>query len=150
VAQHKSGTVGYSGTVRPCPQCRGTGSFVNPLENRFDKPCSLCGGTKTVDTSRVCVCGRPIIWKYKGYLICNDAECFNRVNEIEKSAKQRAEVERLAATSSSEAPYAPPGAYRIRGPLKPYNHDKNRPMTDEEVEDWIRDNGFGGFGKFYY
>lgn len=58
--------------------CHGRG--VNNVKAQFMNPaCDLCGGRGTVDTEKICKCGRPAIRIVGNEEICTHIMCFNRV-----------------------------------------------------------------------
>jgi len=78
----------YSGSVRPCPVCEGR-VYLTAQEQYIDPPCPCCGGTNTVDIEKFCNCGRPIVWEYKGFLICASKACHDAVDKHVEAAKEK-------------------------------------------------------------
>jgi hypothetical protein len=74
----------FTGTVRPCPACGGR-QITSPFVQEFDPACIVCGGLGTVDLSKVCDCGRPIVFKIQGKEVCTALPC--QVEAVAKAKK---------------------------------------------------------------
>jgi RecJ-like exonuclease len=130
-------SVKYATTVRSCPQCEGTGFFISPWEQYMDKPCSMCGGTRTVDTAKICYCGRPAIWKHKGYEICNQQSCEIRIDEYLEKEKQKKEVEEKAKHSAP-----PKGSCHLFTSMNLWEVEaelKEKGMNANDIADYIQE-----------
>lgn len=68
-----------------CPMC--LGHPVNDPQARIkSQPCYLCGGLGTLDTDKICTCGRPAVKEAEGKWICVNFECLAALlKEKEKS-----------------------------------------------------------------
>jgi len=89
-------------TIKVCPVCSGDKAVVNPFEQQYETACYLCGGTGTVDTKAVCTCGRPLIWEYKGFKVCNAQVCWQEVDDFVEKASKTASTTTIAADWDEE------------------------------------------------
>ena len=79
----------YSTSVRTCPICEGR-VYLSAHAQYIDPPCPCCGDTGTVDIEQFCTCGRPIVFKYKGYVICASKACRDAVDKVlEKDTEKK-------------------------------------------------------------
>jgi hypothetical protein len=42
-----------------------------------------------VDIEKFCTCGRPIVWKYMGFLICASKACHDLVDKHVEATKEK-------------------------------------------------------------
>jgi len=93
-----------NGKAVACPMCSGHGFTVEPFNQKHERRgCSLCGGTTELYPDDICSCGRPIIWTYRGYLICNSIGCEIEVDNIHKDAEEAKQREKKRRKGSGAA-----------------------------------------------
>lgn len=72
-------------TLVPCPQCEGL-----PYMESFESTpgiCPLCGDAGIVDTSLVCLCGKPAFVRVNEIDVCWDEDCKTRAAVMKPSVK---------------------------------------------------------------
>lgn len=62
--------------IKPCPLCRGRKFIVASVGEDFD--CVYCANSGTVDTDKVCGCGKPGVRLVDEFVICMSNLCANK------------------------------------------------------------------------
>jgi hypothetical protein len=70
-----------SNVIVKCPRCQGRGKLFDPHAQEQDPDCPMCAGRGKIST-KICMCGRPVIWIIADLAHCNHIDCFVSVAKM--------------------------------------------------------------------